>query len=697
MASDATVKGFAFERRKTWMPKKSLSRLFLCMGLSISLGCLTGSILLSSQDQAKRSEHFVYSGYSFPEFKNQTKQSQFVTMSGGVKLAVDIFLPSAGPNDGPFPVALSYTPYGRAAIDLKTGKVFDSGGTPLGQLLLSHGYALVTADMRGTGASFGTHLLMAPVLGEDGKELLDWVAAQKWCNGSVGMYGQSYLGWSQLATAKNKPPALKCIIPEVIFFESFSEGTRPGGIEAIHWIKNYSLYLQGHNLNVYRPESGLYPAVPVVDEDGDGDLADEIPLAEKGDPTTFLDDGFPPGYPDGVKRSQNYYFLATKDHASNPTVEGIAETMPFIDSLFKAADGVFSFVLASPGVWTPEIIKSGIPVYHLGGWFDGFCRGTLKLFATMQGKATEKMLVAPRFHMPRVTPSYQQLFHYDEDLGQQLNVERLRFFDRYLKGIMNGIEAEPPVYIYVMNSGWREEREWPLARQVIAKFYLGEKGQLAESRGAQGSDEYKVDFSQNSLYGSNKSDRWFMMAPPDELMIRTEKDKQCLVYETAALTQDLEVTGHPVADLWLASNQKDGDVFIYLVDVDESGRSLHVTEGGLRAGWKALYPDDDQVNGAIDVRPDLPWHGYKKAQWRNGQLDLAKPRNMRFDLYPTSWVFQKGHRIRISIAGADYPNFELNPGLSPGGKPEDCPDTRLEIYRTKSFSSLIELPIVPKK
>jgi putative CocE/NonD family hydrolase len=180
-------------------------------------------------------------------------------------------------------------------------------------------------------------------------------------------------------------------------------------------------------------------------------------------------------------------------------------------------------------------------------------------------------------------------------------------------------------------------------------------------------------------------------------MIRTEKDKQCLVYETAALTQDLEVTGHPVADLWLTSNQKDGDVFVYLADVDENGQSLHVTESGLRAGWKALYPADDQVNGAIDVRPDLPWHGYKKAQWGDGQFDPAKPLNMRFDLYPTSWVFQRGHRIRISIAGADYPNFEINPILSPGGKPEDCPDTRLKIYRTKNFSSRIELPIIPKK
>jgi putative CocE/NonD family hydrolase len=151
--------------------------------------------------------------------------------------------PRGGPNSGPFPVALSHTPYGRAAIDLKTGKAYVSGTTSLGRLLLSHGYALVTADMRGTGASFGTVMPFSPILGEDGKALVDWISGQKWCNGKVGMHGQSYLGWSQLATARHKPAALKCIMLDVILFEGYTEGFRPGGIEAKHWIENYSLYL----------------------------------------------------------------------------------------------------------------------------------------------------------------------------------------------------------------------------------------------------------------------------------------------------------------------------------------------------------------------------------------------------------------------------------------------------------------------
>ncbi len=664
------------------------------MVVMIFLGCLSGANPLSAQGQGKRSEHFLYSGYSSAQYKGHTKQTLYVSLPGGAKLAVDVFLPSDGPGAGPFPVAFSFTAYGRASVDLKTGKISDSAATPLGQLLLSHGYAVVSADMSGTGASFGTQTPFLPKIGEEGKELVDWIAAQRWCDGNVGMFGQSYLGWIQLATARNKPRALKCIIPEVILFEDYTEGFRPGGVEAVNWIRNYSLYLQGRNLNVYRPEFGLLPTAPVLDEDGDGDLADEIPLMDKGNPTTFLDDGLPPRYADGGRRSQNAYFMATMGHAANPTFEKLAAAAPYFDS---TPAGSLTFATASPGAWIPEIVKSGIPVYNLGGWFDGFCKGTLKLYATMQGRTTEKLLVAPRFHMPWVTPAYKEYFGYPEDLGQQLNIERLRFFDRYLKGIRNGIETEPPVYLYVMNSGWRAERDWPLARQVVTNFYFGEKGGLSRASGAGGSDEYRVDFSHSSLYGGNKSNRWYMMAPPDELMVRTDKDKQCLVYETEPLAQDVEVTGHPIADLWVTSNRKDGDLFVYLVDVDESGKALHVTEGGLRSGWQAAYPDDDQVNGVVDVRPDLPWHGYKKEQWKSGGLDPVKPANLKFDLYPTSWVFRKGHRIRVSVAGADYPSMGLNPGLAPQGKPEECPETRITVHRTKDFPSRVELPIIPKK
>ncbi|OGD25047.1 MAG: hypothetical protein A2Y69_08810 [Candidatus Aminicenantes bacterium RBG_13_59_9] len=68
---------------------------------------------------------------------------------------------------------------------------------------------------------------------------------------------------------------------------------------------------------------------------------------------------------------------------------------------------------------------------------------------------------------------------------------------------------------------------------------------------------------------------------------------------------------------------------------------------------------------------------------------------LRFDLFPTSWIFKKGHRVRVAVAGVDHPNFSLNPGLAPPGKPEECPETRVIVHRTGQFASRIELPVIP--
>jgi putative CocE/NonD family hydrolase len=313
----------------------------------------------------------------------------------------------------------------------------------------------------------------------------------------------------------------------------------------------------------------------------------------------------------------------------------------------------------------------------------------------MQGRTTVRLSIAPRFHFsPFITPAYVDYLHYDGDYAREIAAERLRFFDFYLKGIRNGFDAEPPVNIYVVNSGWRAEREWPLARQVITPFYLAAGG-LSSSPGADGADRCEVDFTARSSYGTNQVNRWLMMSTPDQLMDRTRLDQRCLVYQTAVLDRDVEVTGHPVADLWVASDRADGDFFVYLTDVDESGRSLYVTEGQLRAGWARTHPGDDQVMGKLHVAPDLPWHGYRKDQYLGNPLAGGKVVELRLDLMPTSWLFRKGHRLRVAIAGADAGNFEINPYLCRDNRPEDCLRTVVSIEHTKAWPSRVELPVIP--
>ena len=286
-------------------------------------------------------------------------------------------------------------------------------------------------------------------------------------------------------------------------------------------------------------------------------------------------------------------------------------------------------------------------------------------------------------------------FHNEGNLKEQTAIERVRFFDRYLKGIQNGIDKEPPVYIYVMNWGWRAEKEWPLKRQVVTDYYLGDGKTLSKEKTKDGADDYIVDYTQSSSYGKNDVSRYLMMFTPDGLMERTAQDKKCLVYDSSPLATDIEVTGHPVVDLWVSSNRSDGDFYVYLTDVDEKGKSLYVSEGQLRAGWHKLYPAEEQVKGVVKVLPELPWHGYTKVNYQKSPLAGGKIINLRFDLMPVAWVFKKGHRIRIAIAGADYPDFELNPVLSPENDPAKSLAATIRVYRSVKYPSRIELPIIP--
>jgi putative CocE/NonD family hydrolase len=150
-----------------------------------------------------------------------------------------------------------------------------------------------------------------------------------------------------------------------------------------------------------------------------------------------------------------------------------------------------------------------------------------------------------------------------------------------------------------------------------------------------------------------------------------------------------------VARLWIGSNQQDADVFVYLSDVDPEGQVHYVTEGQLRAGFHGPSDPGIQTRGALEVKPELPWHGYASDDMDPAPLVDGNIVELALDLMPTSWLFRAGHRIRISIAGADLGNFQLNPTACPQDEPSSCSETTLEIHRGPARASRIELPVIP--
>jgi uncharacterized protein len=447
----------------------------------------------------------------------------------------------------------------------------------------------------------------------------------------------------------------------------------------------------------FMPDKGAYPTLPAEDEDGDGDLADEVPLDQDGS-GTFLDDGYPPKYADGAERKHVFYH-AIKEHEKNYDYDSWAKKGFFID-----APSPLKYDLndLGPNAHVPGMMKSGIPIYHVGGWFDGFARGTFELYRTMEETNPSKVIMFPGYHSVTRGPYYAHIGYEHGAASDVFAREHFRFFDRYLKGIKNGIEDDAPIYLYNMHGdGWRAEQEWPLAREQRTACYLGSGGTLAKSTGVPGTTKYTAAFTHSSTYGDNEGNRWVGIGGqhPNALPVRTEKDKQCLSFTSETLMAPMEVTGHPSVTLHVSSTEAYGDFFVYLEDVSPEGEAVLVTEGQLRAGFHKLYDNDLIVEGAdVEVLPELPWHGYRKQDYVDGALADGTHIEMTISLHPTSWVFRKGHRVRLSIACADWPTFRLHPKLSPANNPSDAGNVvpTVFVHHGGELASLLELPVVPE-
>ena len=260
--------------------------------------------------------------------------------------------------------------------------------------------------------------------------------------------------------------------------------------------------------------------------------------------------------------------------------------------------------------------------------------------------------------------AYLRHFRDDGTTNALVLNEKLRFFDRYLRDQSNGFDAEPPVLIYVMGKGWRRETEWPLKRARSLRLSLAAQGKLNANPGNAAVDEWEVDTEANSL--SQGANRWnYGIGSAAAPMSLDASLAHRLAYISAPLDADREITGHPVVELTLGSNTDSTDVYAYLEDVAPDGTSLLVSEGQLRANYHRLKPTQDMMPGAskLKVLPALPWHGYTRADYDPAPFADGRSVRLVFDLTPTAWLFRKGHRIRLSIAGADKDSFE--PSLSP--------------------------------
>lgn len=305
------------------------------------------------------------------------------------------------------------------------------------------------------------------------------------------------------------------------------------------------------------------------------------------------------------------------------------------------------------------------PVMLMAGWYDPFLPAQLQDFVTIRSEAQRavaaetRLVVGPWTHAGTAdVPGAKRA----GDYRKAVLAPSVAWFDRHLRGVRDAVQPAP-VTLYVMGDDvWRDEQEWPLARARQASFYLDGGGRLSQSApSTAGRGEYVYD-PRNPVPSVGGS----MLGPRAGVKPQNaiENRRDVLVFTSEPLAADTEVTGPLRAVLYVSTDAPSTDFVARLCDVHPGGKSYNITDGIRR------------------VRLE-----------RRG----SEPARVEIDLWPTSNVFKRGHRIRVHVTSSSYPRFDRNPNTGRPAATETQPvPARQIVHFGGSHSSHLVLPIVPR-
>lgn len=335
--------------------------------------------------------------------------------------------------------------------------------------------------------------------------------------------------------------------------------------------------------------------------------------------------------------------------------------------------------LAIDGQDRPSRLKA--PAFLMAGWFDPFLPTQINDFVRIRLEAppavasATRLIIGPWAHAWTVTtPSGLTPRNYRlESLAPSVT-----WFDRHLKSLGTAVDETAPIQIYVMGENvWREEKEWPLARTAYTPLYLRSDGRantlegngrltLLPPRSKELPDTFEYD-PQHPVPTAGGA----ILGPLAgiERQNRIEERPDVLVYTTISLEENIEVTGPIRLILYVSTTAPHTDFTAKLVDVHSDGSAYNVSEGILRRRY----------SGATETA-------------RGNQ-----PSEIRIDLWPTSMVFLKGHRIRLEVSSSNYPRFDRNPNTGRPISTETQPIVATQrVYHGRETPSRLILPVIPK-
>ncbi len=544
-----------------------------------------------------------------------------VRMRDGVTLYADVYRPARTDR---FPTIVVRTPYGvqRENVGVHDNLVY----------LARTGYAVVNMDCRGRYESEGQ---WDPFRAEalDGYDTIEWAAKQPWSNGKVATQGGSYLGHVQWAAGTQQPPSLVAMFPAVASTNLYSNWITHGGAFRLAFNFGWGVVRMPHRI--------MLPQHHFTGKDAIPELRYEVLLRHL--PLETMDSA---AFQHPVKHWQDWL-----RHES-------------YDAYWKAISD------------EERIGRVHVPVLTQGGWFDIFVAGTINGFvgvrkhgASARARELSRMIIGPWGHGP------SQKFG-DLDFGPEA-ARRLADFERrwhefHLKGVDNGIASEPPVQIFYMGANrWRGETEWPVPGTNYEPWYLRTGGKLSRDLPKEeGQTQYRYDPEDPvpTTGGNNCCGAPTAAGPIDQGRLDGRPD--IVRFASEPLDAPVTIAGPVKMKLHAATDGKDTDWMVKLIDVYPDGKAYPMAEGILRARFRR----------GLD-RPEL--------------LEPGRPYEFEIDMIGTAVVFQPGHRIRVDITSSNFPQFDrnLNTG-EPLGKGRKGRVAQQTIYHSPSRPSAIVLPAV---
>jgi uncharacterized protein len=554
-----------------------------------------------------------------------------VTMRDGVILRADVYRPQIVSRQ---PVLLTRTPYGKG--ESVAGFIFSA---------LDRGYSVVIQDVRGQGSSQGDG---KPFIHEkdDGYDTVEWIAHQTWSDGNVGMFGWSYLGYTQWAAAAGQPPALKTIVPGMSFTDPYQSSFEDGVVKlalSVSWLLSIGALTHILRSRVSPAEKQSQMALWTNTVNGliTGETYCQLPLEEM---PLIGNHGIIPWFGEEIQH-------------------------PRPDAYWEE--------LRIP---MDQIV---IPTLQIGGWYDVFLRSVLQDYSALvaqDGSARHHLIVGPWTH-GNFEPTAGEVNFGVQASGfvTRLDNLHLRWFDAWLKPPYAGVGKQPPIRTFEMGANtWQESTEWPPVAAEKASFYLHSRGKANTRQGDGSLDRELGDAEPQDSYVYSPANPvptrgggawgWMGSQPGGAYDQRSIEDRpDVLVYTSALLEQALNLCGPVEVELWAATSAPDTDFTAKLVDVYSDGRALNIQDGIARVSCQ-----------------------------QSGDLQPGTAYRYHIDLAATSYSLLPGHRMRLEISSSNFPHYDrsLN-GSRLDGQASGFESASQKIFHDASRPSAVILTLLP--